>query len=491
MRSLLVLFLLLFSCFYLSAQVSLSCAGSTPSTMVAPTNSVVCNTTVVSSNNSNNPPVVEYIITDPNTLADDFVDDDNDPSTAPVAQMLGPAIIGTSISTTINPTNFGLTAGDQFIVTAVNYDLGQIQSLIDAIYNNSFLFVPCCTVVGAVLPGFCADLMAAGISQGSDIQNLNDLLTVFDQFNPVPGSTNSIEGFIGRINDLNSNASQVPNACGGNQLPICYAIDQGNVAQYDYRPVPSINNITDNCPTNADEIVVDASVNAGTLEYSLDGINWQASNTLIANMSTETVFVREMTCGEQVSQQYTISCVPLAVELQEFKGTAAPDGNHLYWQTTHEWQHDFFVLESATNGRTFSEIARIPGKGTPDNGSKYHFWDQDFRSTTNYYRLKMVDQNGAAAYSSIAIIHRQNALASLAVSPNPASSFIDIRSLINWGPDSQLTLFDHNGKQLKKQQLESRSDHAIRWSIADLPSGLYWLTYTNGQQQQSVKFLKM
>ncbi|MEO1626816.1 MAG: T9SS type A sorting domain-containing protein [Bacteroidota bacterium] len=478
----------------LTAQVSLSCAGSSPSTMTPPANPLVCGTTTIVSTNSNNPPVVEYIITNPNVIADDYIDDDNDPATAPVAQMLGPAIIGTSTTTSINPTNYGLQPGDQFRVTAVNYDLGQIQNLIDDLYNNRFLFVPCCTVVQAVVPDLCADLMAAGISQGSDIQNLNDMLLVFDQFNPVPGSTNSIAGFIGQINVLNGNASQVPGPCGGNLLPICYAIDQGNVADYDYRPVPVINNITDNCPTSTDQIIVDASISSGVLEYSLDGASWQSSNTLTANLATETVYVREATCGEQVTQLYTIPCLsPLAVELDLFEGFATEEGNVLRWQTANEWQNDYFDLEKSLDGNRFETIGQIPSQGSSAASQSYRFVDMDKSSGLTYYRLKMIDLMGQMEHSHIISLERKDALgpASLQLSPNPAKDFLQLAFHSSANSDARISLYSHEGRLIRQEQLQGTRDlQTITWDVADLAPGLYWVRLQDGKKQQLARFVK-
>ncbi len=136
---------------------------------------------------------------------------------------LGDQIIGFT-DNTIDIADLNVQSGDQFRVTPIAYDLGQIQSLIDMLYNGNFIGLPCCTVAGFVVPDVCPTLMQAGISQGSDIQDLSDVATIIAVFNEQPGAMYSVPGFLSQVDGLNEGAGSLPNPCGGTQLPICYAV---------------------------------------------------------------------------------------------------------------------------------------------------------------------------------------------------------------------------------------------------------------------------
>ncbi len=137
----------------------------------------------------------------------------------------------------INLNDFNFANDDQFRVTPIAYDLGQVQSIIDQLYNGSFFGLACCTVAGLAVPDVCPTLMQAGINQGSDIQNLSDIITLINIFNGQLGATLSVPSFINQINSLNDNASSLPNPCGGNQLPVCYAVPSLEMGSQVYRVV--------------------------------------------------------------------------------------------------------------------------------------------------------------------------------------------------------------------------------------------------------------
>lgn len=141
----------------------------------------------------------------------------------PAADGLGDQIIAFT-DNTINIGDFNFQPGDQFRVTPITYDLGQVQSLIDMLYSGNFIGLPCCTVAGFVVPDVCPTLMQAGISQGSDIQGLSDISTIISAFTGQPGTIFSVSGFLSQVDALNEGAGSLPDPCGGTQLPICYAV---------------------------------------------------------------------------------------------------------------------------------------------------------------------------------------------------------------------------------------------------------------------------
>jgi len=133
-------------------------------------------------------PNTEYVITDSNQMAGDG----------------GPLILGADADGVFSPTEFGLTAGDAFCVTAVAFDLGQVQGVLDGLLTGS---VPplgtCCSLVDFAVPQFCINLASMGITSGSDVEDLNELFLLVDQFS----------------------AATLPATCGTDALPLCYAIN--------------------------------------------------------------------------------------------------------------------------------------------------------------------------------------------------------------------------------------------------------------------------
>ncbi len=141
----------------------------------------------------------------------------------PATDSLGDQIIAFSRSNTINLNDFDFESGNQFRVTPVAYDLSQIQGLIGSIFDETFFGAPCCAIAGLAISGLCENLSLAGVSQGSDITGLNDIITISRVFEDNPDLTVSIPGFAASVDGINTDASALPGTCGGNRLPICYA----------------------------------------------------------------------------------------------------------------------------------------------------------------------------------------------------------------------------------------------------------------------------
>lgn len=160
-------------------------------------------------------PNTEFVIQDPNNI----VDPDGIPGTGDE----GPEVLGVSSVAAFDASLFGLQEGDDFCVTAVCYDLSQLQNIIDGIYGLSITGAPCCTFVEAQFAGLCTDLMNAGISSGADVASLEQIFTIAGAFT---GGVSSLESVIGVIVTLNSNLALLNNlGCTGGETVIEYMID--------------------------------------------------------------------------------------------------------------------------------------------------------------------------------------------------------------------------------------------------------------------------
>lgn len=142
---------------------------------------------------------------------------------------LGDKIIGTDVDGQVRPSDYGLGQGDEFEITPINFDLIQLQTLVDDLLNGT----GCCSLLELVSTGFCDSLNSAGINSGADVQSLDQVLNLFLIIN---GDTDlSIEGFEGSVRTTINNTtiiSLLSGGCGGGGLPLCYGIHPGKRAYY-------------------------------------------------------------------------------------------------------------------------------------------------------------------------------------------------------------------------------------------------------------------
>ncbi|WP_092668671.1 right-handed parallel beta-helix repeat-containing protein [Hymenobacter arizonensis] len=147
----------------------------------------------------------------------------------------------------------------------------------------------------------------------------------------------------------------------------------------------------------------------------------------------------------------TSVAAPLPVELTAF--TAEQDGNGamLRWTTATEKDNAYFVVESSTNGQTFTALHQVHGQGNSSRAQHYQYADQNvtrYAANTVYYRLRQVDTDGKSTYSPVRTLSARLAAREtrLHVWPNPAQPGNVVR--VQGEPATQAHLFDAQGRLL-------------------------------------------
>ena len=77
----------------------------------------------------------------------------------------------------------------------------------------------------------------------------------------------------------------------------------------------------------------------------------------------------------------------------------ADNSNTATWATTTEENSNYYDVERSSNGSTFQKIGTLTAKNTSNQQNNYLFKDVTPINGANYYRLKMVDKDGAFTYS--------------------------------------------------------------------------------------------
>lgn len=96
----------------------------------------------------------------------------------------------------------------------------------------------------------------------------------------------------------------------------------------------------------------------------------------------------------------------LPVELIEFQGEAVTEGNALEWTTGSEHQSAYFLVERSVDGTDFRPIGSVEAAGESARAINYAFLDSDAPNGLSYYRLRMVDSDGAEEFSNVIFVMR-------------------------------------------------------------------------------------
>lgn len=174
--------------------------------------------------------------------------------------------------------------------------------------------------------------------------------------------------------------------------------------------------------------------------------------------------------------------VSLPVKLTYINGYNNNDRNILKWITASEVNNSYFIVERSFDATNFESIGQVNGNGTTSVQHYYIFADEESAAGISYYRLKQVDFNGDAQYTTVISVSRKLSGVTR-IYPNPSSSFIHLSSNenLNW-----LIYSADIGTELMNEKNVNKID------ISGLPRGMYVVRLYNdlGEFLSTQKFVK-
>lgn len=187
--------------------------------------------------------------------------------------------------------------------------------------------------------------------------------------------------------------------------------------------------------------------------------------------------------GIKVSTNYYDATLPL--NLTSFKASLFEKAVQLSWTSTNEQNVKLYAVERSNDSRTFTKIGSVDARNTAQ--PSYTFADNNPLAGTAYYRLQMVDKDGAVKFSSIVAVNNRKSLAAV-VFPNPAVSNISV-SHPKADKGATITILNAAGQQAKSFAVQAG---AMQTSlpVGDLVHGNYLLVFDNNGERASTKFVK-
>ncbi len=178
--------------------------------------------------------------------------------------------------------------------------------------------------------------------------------------------------------------------------------------------------------------------------------------------------------------------VTLPLRLTSFDAVKAGSTNQLSWTTTHEDDVQGFTIERSPDGISYDAIGTVSAEQRGYEAANAYTFTDNAPVATNYYRLKMTDIDGTAAYSSVKKITNAVA-ASISVYPNPVVNTVNIRLGEEEGTWAYaVTTID--GKTLKAGSIAGSQ---ASLDLENAPKGLLIIRLKNAENEaQTFKLLK-
>jgi hypothetical protein len=179
---------------------------------------------------------------------------------------------------------------------------------------------------------------------------------------------------------------------------------------------------------------------------------------------------------------------PLPIELLSFTGRELNDFHILDWSTSMETNSSHFVIEHSINSIKFNELGMQNAAGNSSTERRYTFTNKNPNLGNNFYRLKMVDQDGKYKYSNIVLLKVRKDNSTLMVYPNPTASMIniDINGLAI-GSKLEVSLMDASGKLIKSHNY-TFDNQLFSMDVSSYANGLYFLKINGNSYSEIVKF---
>lgn len=195
------------------------------------------------------------------------------------------------------------------------------------------------------------------------------------------------------------------------------------------------------------------------------------------------------------SFQYTTpQNVTLPVNLKSFDAKLSSGKALLNWTATNEERFSHYIVERSIDGKSFSDVTMVFSAGKISTNATYSY--SELLSTSNegliYYRLKMVDNDGAFKYSHVRILKLSgiNTGVSIQTYPNPVQS--ELRITIPDGWQSRKVVYDlyaANGAMVKRV-INDHASQTETFQLAGVNPGTYVIKLTSGSESAAQRIVK-
>jgi hypothetical protein len=222
------------------------------------------------------------------------------------------------------------------------------------------------------------------------------------------------------------------------------------------------------------------SLNTGGVwsTLNLSGVNLTAGKQKIYLTATNGASLKlnwlRINCGSNCS---------LPVDLVSFDADKlSANSVKLEWSTTSEKYNKVFVLERSLDGIHFDSIASLEGKGTTDIMNQYFYLDSNPYTTINYYRLKIVDNNGNYTYSSLAEVSFEEN--TIALAENTIISHLVSESTIYYVVLNSIGQLVQEGNYVAREGVTEKEI-----SLTNFSKGIYIVKIVSGNVVHSGKII--
>ena len=183
----------------------------------------------------------------------------------------------------------------------------------------------------------------------------------------------------------------------------------------------------------------------------------------------------------------------LPIKLTSFSAEKGQGYNVIHWTADCLSTQAIFEIERSYDGKTFTKIETIVADQVRCQ-MPFDIQDRTSGQSTVYYRLKVIDVDGAAYYSRIAaLIYKNKGFDIVGIYPTVVSSG-QLKVNVTAASNTKVEFFISNslGQVMKKMQVNvGAGDNVVELRVNQLNTGVYQLTgYNSEGEAKTFRFVK-
>jgi hypothetical protein len=191
---------------------------------------------------------------------------------------------------------------------------------------------------------------------------------------------------------------------------------------------------------------------------------------LIISSSASTVYVDNIF--------FWANTAVLPVSLNAFTAKRTENKVNLNWNSSNEINLLAYDIERSFDNKTFETIQSV--KATQSNN--YNAMDAKPMNGTNYYRLKLIDNNGKYSYSSVQSVYFSvKGTVGFSCYPNPSKNNINVALETITSKAASIELTDNLGRVVKSIVISNQNSNSnVSINTTNLNKGAYFLVLKDG-----------
>jgi hypothetical protein len=185
-----------------------------------------------------------------------------------------------------------------------------------------------------------------------------------------------------------------------------------------------------------------------------------------------------------------LASLTLPIVMKQFKAWEVDKGNQLSWTVTSQVNVKQYEVEYSTDGLKFNRLAIIPaGSGAGD--ITYKYLHTDGKNNDAFYRIRVIDNDGAYKYSGVELVKAQRLLTKITTYPNPTTGIFSIRLNAPINGTFDIKVYNSMGSlMIQEKQTVRQGNNNLPMNISRLAAGNYQVVCEGQNKKWATTILK-